>query len=732
MDDNKQSANEKDMESFEQVQADTGGKISRRHLLAGMGMAGIAAVAGGLVNGSMASGLNGGTVSGKVYNEAGRPPEGLPPGRPFLGGEGVMEADSVTFQYSDGMPERTVGGKLRELASITDFGAVCDGITDDTAAFTAMRGQLGSGSFVVPADSLVGGRILPAGVHVLTRSDYAVIGTDNKIGNPTFAGSASGWTLSGFTTAGSPDRITHLAAGASSAKTTVFAERRTVYLLRVKLTTTADGVVNFRLGNKDLYGPEKLFQENGVTVAGAYMSAGVMPNGTGAEQLRPISATVWSYTLLTNNTVDGANLSGNVTLEISTGANSTWRGEIQSVELIKIAKPLVSALGLVGQGDATLLDQWGVKISNGNYGTVGLGDHQTLQLINGDGKQTSEGAHNVAVGARALASTIDGDENTAIGDMAMQYCEGSGNTAVGYSAQKFSQKGMENTSIGYKTLTTNACGIANTVGGFRSAAFSITGSYNSAWGWKALERNKAGSYNVAVGYMAGFNIGSVGNIAIGSMSGPHIGAGGPYNYTYSTSVGHEAKAYGNNNVALGYQAQVGSYNPATNVTTAYNNSVSIGYQAAVTGSDQIQLGNGSTTTYVYGTVQNRSDARDKADIRDTVLGIEFILGLRPVDGRWDLRDDYRSIDSAGNLTEHPKDGSHKRARYHHWFIAQEVKALCDKMGVEFGGYQDHAVGGGADVQTLGYDEFIPPIVRSIQQCWKRLDAIEARLNKAGL
>lgn len=76
-----------------------------------------------------------------------------------------------------------------------------------------------------------------------------------------------------------------------------------------------------------------------------------------------------------------------------------------------------------------------------------------------------------------------------------------------------------------------------------------------------------------------------------------------------------------------------------------------------------------------------------------------------------------------------KDGSKKRVRFHHWFIAQEVKELCDKLGVDFGGYQDHSIDGGCDVKTLGYDEFIPPTVRAVQQCWERLDDLEARLAK---
>ena len=170
----------------------------------------------------------------------------------------------------------------------------------------------------------------------------------------------------------------------------------------------------------------------------------------------------------------------------------------------------------------------------------------------------------------------------------------------------------------------------------------------------------------------------------------------------------------------------------------YDYCSTLGYGAMVSGEKQIQLGNPGTTTYVYGTIQNRSDIRDKTDTRDTLLGIDFIMGLRPVDGRWDLRDAYfdevcDGVDEEGKpqIRFEPvvRDGSRKGERFHHWFIAQEVKELCDKLGVDFGGFQDHKINGGNDVLSLGYDEFIPPTVRAVQQCWKRMDDIEARLKK---
>ena len=46
------------------------------------------------------------------------------------------------------------------------------------------------------------------------------------------------------------------------------------------------------------------------------------------------------------------------------------------------------------------------------------------------------------------------------------------------------------------------------------------------------------------------------------------------------------------------------------------------------------------TPYAYAALQIRSDERDKINIKDTELGIDFILGLRPTQGNWNIRDDY--------------------------------------------------------------------------------------------
>lgn len=162
------------------------------------------------------------------------------------------------------------------------------------------------------------------------------------------------------------------------------------------------------------------------------------------------------------------------------------------------------------------------------------------------------------------------------------------------------------------------------------------------------------------------------------------------------------------------------------------NCTCIGFATGVTGDYQVQLGNASTTVYVYGTVQNRSDIRDKADIRDTILGLDFINKLRPVDFKWDIRESYIDVDDKGNQIKNPEDGSRKRKRYHHGLIAQEVEALLKAMGIDFGGYQDHSINGGSDVKSLGYDEFIAPIIKSVQELSAKVQSLENKIKEMEL
>ncbi|WP_108661169.1 DUF2793 domain-containing protein [Acuticoccus kandeliae] len=240
--------------------------------------------------------------------------------------------------------------------------------------------------------------------------------------------------------------------------------------------------------------------------------------------------------------------------------------------------------------------------------------------------------------------------------------------------------------------------------------------------------------SVAVGQLAlSAATGGVTNTAVGRRGLTAV-TGGSENTALGANAG-SAVTNANGNTFAGFNAgtsQTGGGNTGigrnafSGASAGISNCAVLGDGATVTGSNQVQLGNSSTTTYAYGAVQNRSDARDKTDVRDTALGLEFVSRLRPVDFRWDYREDYRrpeDVDPGAWVP--PATGSHKRGRYHHGFIAQEVADVIDTMGVDFGGYQDHAVAGGEDVKSIGYTELLAPLVKSIQEIVVRLEALEA-------
>ena len=312
------------------------------------------------------------------------------------------------------------------------------------------------------------------------------------------------------------------------------------------------------------------------------------------------------------------------------------------------------------------------------------------------------------------------------------------------------------TALGYQALAYNP-------------AIPQFGSYNcTAVGLQALYSNTNGTTNTAVGALAlYYNTGGGHNVAVGSTAGisqtyaiynTFIGDGAGYSVTtgnYNTAIGGGSLV----GTTQDYNTSLGYYSGTQN--TSYTNFTSLGANSTVTGSNQLQLGDSSTTSYAYGSIQNRSDIRDKADVRDTQLGLEFINALRPVDYKWDLREDYKParldislpippIDptpeqtaeyntaleaynsamvawrESAKMSNLVHDGSKKRNRYHHGLIAQEVKAVLDAQGIDFGGYQDHKIKDGEDVLSIGYEELIAPLIKAVQQLTARVQQLEAK------
>lgn len=320
--------------------------------------------------------------------------------------------------------------------------------------------------------------------------------------------------------------------------------------------------------------------------------------------------------------------------------------------------------------------------------TVALGNHtHTLSQISASGATNGQvatwnGSAWVPASAGSSSSdiTVNGirvgrggnnnDRNTVVGSGALnafQSSSGTDNTAIGLAALEtvMNYGGSRNTAVGSLSLK-NCRGSENTAIGRDSLFLNVAGSGNSGLGASSLINNSGGS----------------------------------------------------NNTALGFQSLSSLYE--------LSNCSGVGHDSQVTASNQVQLGNSATSTFAFGAVQNRSDARDKKDVKDTELGLDFIKALRPVDFKWDFREDYRT---QGNhdLSTITTDGSKKRNRFHHGLIAQEVKAVLEAQGIDFGGFQDHSISGGQDVMSIGYTELIAPLIKAVQELSSELAIVKQEL-----
>lgn len=126
-----------------------------------------------------------------------------------------------------------------------------------------------------------------------------------------------------------------------------------------------------------------------------------------------------------------------------------------------------------------------------------------------------------------------------------------------------------------------------------------------------------------------------------------------------------------------------------------------------------------------GTIQT-SDEREKKDIVDSDLGLDFVSKLRPVSFKWkvgknEVTSELDGLDEEGNpktkIVVTPIEGK----RTHYGLIAQEVEALLD--GKDFGGFIHDAE---TDIKGLRYDQFIPVLINAIKELRAEIEILKAK------
>jgi hypothetical protein len=347
------------------------------------------------------------------------------------------------------------------------------------------------------------------------------------------------------------------------------------------------------------------------------------------------------------------------------------------------------------------------------------------------GAKTSE-TYNTAVGHYALANNTSGSYNTASGAVALYAnTTGGGNVASGAQALVYNTTGSNNVATGASSLYSNKDGSQNVATGTWALNSNTSGSYNSVVGHGAMYYSTTGSYNAALGYGAmNNNTGGNNNTAVGTYA-----LGANYDAWNNTAVGSHAGDYqlhGWNNTFIGSDALAAS--------SGLYNTVALGNSATVTASNQVRIGNSSTTSIGgYTNWTNISDGRVKKNIRENVPGLAFINKLKPVTYNLDL-------DAADKIATRPaakdKDGklltkqfsqaeiSARQAKQqvvYTGFVAQDVEKAAKELNYDFSGVD--AAKCDKDLYGLRYNDFIMPLVKAVQELSKENDELKSRLEK---
>ena len=250
-------------------------------------------------------------------------------------------------------------------------------------------------------------------------------------------------------------------------------------------------------------------------------------------------------------------------------------------------------------------------------------------------------------------------------------------TAIGAGSMSASYLNYENTAIGYATLLK---------GGFENVAVGANALHSIAPDpADSILSPATSTSNTAVGYSSLFSV-TTGkkNTAIG------------HNSMINAATGHSNIAIGSD--SLRYDHEGSPFDG--------QNAIAIGASATVPGSSTIKIGNANHVMVIDNSIFKYSDSRDMSSATDSSYGLSFINELRPVEFVSDPRNGGVARNSLG-------------------FVASEVISASPS----FTGYVDFNSEGTSDIKALAYDQFIPPIVKSIQEIDTRLIVTESDVSQ---
>lgn len=272
-----------------------------------------------------------------------------------------------------------------------------------------------------------------------------------------------------------------------------------------------------------------------------------------------------------------------------------------------------------------------------------------------------------------LIASAPSNSNVAIGYWAMRSSSGTtvNSIAIGPLAMGSSVGASNNVAIGNSTLcqvqTLNNVAVGNS-----ALRFMTTGACNVALGAGTGGDLDSGSNNTFVGFCAGqFVFSGSRNTWIGSLAG-------------TTTMGETS----NNTVLIGACSVLSAAN-VCNQVGIFNGSVHARFTGAA-----------SAWTFA-------SDVRDKENVADLALGLDFVNRVQPRTFTWNMRGS--DVDQ-GKLSA--------------GFIAQELQSLSEEFNADYLELVDTS---DVDRYTVAKSNLIPILVKAIQELSERNDLLEARM-----
>ena len=373
-----------------------------------------------------------------------------------------------------------------------------------------------------------------------------------------------------------------------------------------------------------------------------------------------------------------------------TGGTITTSGtiDINFTEVLSPAEFTASGQLLVGTGDATytalavgsdtqVLTADSTCTGGVKWAAAGGGASAATPTVAGIVKGlTSDTSLVTALGTCAysgLIASAPSNSNVAIGYWAMRSSSGAtvNSIAIGPLAMGSSIGASNNVAIGNSTLcqvqTLNNVAVGNS-----ALRYMTTGACNVALGAGTGGDLDSGSNNTFVGFCAGqFVFSGSRNTWIGSLAG-------------TTTMGETS----NNTVLIGACSVLSAAN-VCNQVGIYNGSVHARFTGAA-----------SAWTFA-------SDVRDKENVTDLALGLDFVNLVQPRTFTWNMRGS--DVDQ-GKLSA--------------GFIAQELQSLSEDFNADYLELVDTS---DTDRYTVAKSNLIPVLVKAIQELSERNDLLEARI-----